>query len=436
MEVNPNQDPNQYDAVIVSAFGRGHWLAAELQRERLRVLLLDVTSRLGVWPVEDGEGPFGVARLERFSESFLERLNHDDPVETVETGWTFWLPEGPIEFKGPLTRFHAEKLGLPPAWLEALSKGERYGDETAFERDFPGHWLQGFAQQLGATRYRPSALALAGGRPLPLTANFGVKFASRQGLASNLDWLRQKGVTVSDRTEVLDVAFLSRKEVSGLELKGEFSGLVRSAGFLWTLTGGETHFLSPKLAEHLYPKGLIEPSWCWVRYRLLARVHPELERLPLHTVLIEDPEKPWAHSNVLILMKTPAEGRLDGWIRIPAGQRFNRDYLVEHGRRLVETLSRRLPLSHPEIQSLPQEGSYTFQELGPPRVPIWDAGDNPESGRRDAVNVFFESPENRENHSLDSEFDQQKALRDRVVAWWKNRLIRQQKKNPPKEPQP
>lgn len=425
---------NSFDAVIVSAFGRGHWLAAELRRERLKVLLLDVTSRLGVWPVEDGEGPFGIVRVERFSESFLERLTHDDPVETVENGWTLWLPEGPVEFKGPLTRFHAEKLGLPASWLEALAKGERAGDAGPVAADFPKSWLLGFAHQLASTRYRPSARALEGGRPLPLTANFGVKFASRQGLNSSLEWLRQKDVTVSDRTEILDVAFQSRREVSGLELKGEFSGLVRSGCFLWTLTGGETKFLSPKLAEHLYPKGDVEPSWCWVRYRLSARVHPELERLPLHTVLVDDPETPWTHSNVLILMKTPAEGRLDAWIRIPAGQRFNRDYLGEHGRRIVETLSRRLPLSHPDVQSLPQEASYTFQELGPPRVPVWEAEATPEKNRLAAGNVFFENPENRENHTLDSEFDQQRALRDRVMTWWK---IRQQKKQKTeKEPQP
>lgn len=419
---------NRFDAVVVSAFGRGHWLASELNREKMRVLLVDVTSRLGVWPVEDAEGPFGAVKIDSFENTFLERLNNDDPIENAENGWTFWFPDGPFEFKGPLAKFHAERLRWPDHWLEIFARGGRVSELDLDSGDFLRTWPLALSHQLGATRYLPAARALEAGRPIPFAASFGVRQATRQGLTRNLDWLREKGVVVTDKTEVLDVSFKSRREIMGLELKGDPGGLVRADLFVWTLTGGETRFLSPKLAEALYPGGVVDPSWCWIRYRLSVAREPEVARLPLHTVLIEDLEYPWAHSNVVILGKTTAEERLDAWIRIPALQRFNRDYLAEHGRRIVEKLQRRMPTSKPEMQSLPQEASYTSQELGEPRVPLWDLQPSPAAGRRRAGNLFFESPENRENHTLDCEFDHQRALRDRAMQWWKQRQQKQQQK--------
>lgn len=416
---------NQFDVVVVSAFGRGHWLAAEFAREKLHVLLVDVTSRLGQWPVEDGEGPFGVVRVDRFEESFLERLNNDDPIENCENGWTLWLKNGPLEFKGPFTRFHAEKMKWPSSWLESFSKGDAINVGT--DPSFLENWPVALAHQLAATSYRPAAGALAGGRALPFAASFGVKLASRQGLARNLEWLREKGVTVTDKAEILDLSLKKNREMSGLELKGNPNGLVRADLFVWTLTGGETKYLSKKLADLLYPGSIAAPTWCWVRYRLSVQEAPEMRRLPLHSVVIGDIEYPWTHENVIILVKTLGEGRVDAWIRIPTGQRFNKEYLEEQGRRIVEQLKKRMPTAGPEVQSLPQEASYNAQDLGEPRVPLWEAGSAPWKGRAPMSNLFFESPENRENHTLDSEFDHQRALRDRAMRWWQQRRQKQQK---------
>ena len=47
------------DVVIVSAYGRGHWLAEELVKQKWTVSLFDVTGALGDWEPEDWEGPWG-----------------------------------------------------------------------------------------------------------------------------------------------------------------------------------------------------------------------------------------------------------------------------------------------------------------------------------------------------------------------------------------
>lgn len=414
-----------FDVVIVSAFGRGHWLAREFQRSQMKVLLLDVSAQLGSWPGEDSEGPFGVSKLDRFESSFFERLQEGDPIETVENGWTFWLKNGPLEFKGPLTLFHADQHQISIRWLELLSKGEVLPKSEIEGVPFVKSWPLALAQQMAATQYRPAALALDGGRPIPLTANFGVRFATRQGLGRNLQWLQNGGVTTSDHSVILDVALSSRNEIAGLELKGELSGLVRGLQFVWNLTDAETQFLSPKLREHLYSGVPPTAAWCWVRYRLASQAKMELERIPLHTVVIEDQEAPWTHENVIILQKTASEGRLDAWIRIPAPQRFNKDYLGLQAQRILQVMHSRLPQAGFEVQALPQEASYTSQELGEPRIPVWQG--RPTKGRRKLKNLSFESPENRENHTLDCEFDHQLIVRNRVQAWWQAKLLKDQK---------
>lgn len=412
-----------YDVVVVSAFGRGHWLAAELQSQKIRVLLVDVTPRLGVWPSEDGEGPFGVFRLDKFSDSFLESLVHGDPVEAVENGFSIWLPSGPLELKGPLTRFHWERLGFPFEWLDFLGRGGGplgLREETPFEMT----WPLALARQLSSTHYLPSAFSAETGRAMPLAASFGVRTATRQGHIKSLDWVRRKNVDVTDGSEILDLSFGTRGRVAGLEMKGEKAGVIRCEELVWTLTGAETAFLSEKVSSHLYPGGGVNPSWCWVRYRLQVSPHATIERLPLHVVMIQDMESPWTHENLMILQKTASDRNLDIWVRIPAVQRFNKGYVEENGRRMMEVIDRRLPASEATIQDYPQEYSYISQELGPPRFPIWSQNVNPGKTRLKSPNVHFENSENRASYTLDEGYDHQLALRDRLVSSWQ---IRQEK---------
>ncbi len=395
---------NQFDALIVSVYGRGHWLAAELVRKNLKVLLVDVTAKSGVWPVEDIEGPFGVFRLDRFEDSFLEKEAQGDPWEIQDNGFTVWTKTGPLEFKGPMTKFHFQKRNFDESWLDLLTKGGGTAQlAKQCRQDFRYDWPLYMSAQLASTRHRRLSQVLQYGRLLPLAATFGVRFTTRQGLTQSLEWLRREGVVVTEQSEILDLAWKSRQEVAGLELKGEISGVVKTQQLIWTLSGEETHFLREKLASTLYPGGFVSPDWCWLRYRLKMEPLPETERLPLQTVYVEDLDSPWTHENLVILHKTPVKRNIDAWLKLPADQRFNVDYLREHGSRLQNLFLRLFPLSQVEIQDLPQEASYTTLELGPPRVPVWPEDKDPSQGRKQALNLHFESAENRGNHSIDSE---------------------------------
>lgn len=421
-----------FDVAVVSAFGRGHWIASELARDKMKVLLVDVTPKMGPWAAEDGEGPFGVFRPDRFDGTFLERLINDDPIASVDNGWTLWLDRGPLEFKGPRTRHHFQVNGWPESWMELFQKGETLGSEKTKPGEvwsFQKRWLPALAAQVASTKSRRPARALEGGRPMPIMANFSVRWATRQGLRKNLDWLESKGVRTTQTSEILDVSMASRREISGMELKGELSGLCRFDRLVWTLTAGETRFLSKTLSEKLHPGGGPEAPWCWLRYRVQVKDVPELAVLPLHSTLVKDVESPWTHENLIILQRTPVATQFDAWMKLPSNQRFHKSYLTDHGARLTEELRRRLPTSEPEILSLPQEALYTSEQLAGPRLPVWDEGMDPAAGRAKFANLDFESPENRENHSLDCEFDSQRKLVDRILQWRKIRLAQLAKKN-------
>ncbi len=79
------------DVVVVSAFGRGNWLAAELARQGLSTTMVDVSDALGRWAPEDWEGPFGYFQSEAVTESLSTRLHVEDFSDGVDEGFVFWL---------------------------------------------------------------------------------------------------------------------------------------------------------------------------------------------------------------------------------------------------------------------------------------------------------------------------------------------------------
>jgi hypothetical protein len=94
METHPN-------VVIVSAFGRGNWMAAEIKSTlKVDVHLIDVTDSLGRWAPEDWEGPFGLFQTEQLTQSQQVRLDEEDYADATQDGFCIWLKSGPIDMRG------------------------------------------------------------------------------------------------------------------------------------------------------------------------------------------------------------------------------------------------------------------------------------------------------------------------------------------------
>ncbi|QDK37744.1 hypothetical protein [Bdellovibrio sp. NC01] len=420
--------------ILVSAFGRGHWLAAALAQEGIKTTLVDVSSKLGVWPTEDIEGPFGFFRNERISESQVDRLYSEDAFEEVPNGFSLWLPEGPVEFKGPLTKFNLDKLPLANPIKENLfSSGQDKNSKQLYKNlnafTFEQSWLLHFAHQYASTTYKPNALAATEGESLPLLSSFFVRQATRAGLERSLNWLREKGVEVLEPQQIMDASFGPGRSVTGLEISGsgEKQGLFRLEQIVWMLSSEESYFLNERLGKYFFPEGPLESEWCWVRYRVGLKQCFERDSLPLHTVVLDDVYSPWTHENLMVLQRTSLADQFDVWLRIPTVQRFNKEYLTTRSMRMNQHLSRRMSLAEPQVLNFPQEYYYTYAQLGAPRHPVFSEKQQARRGKTSYSNLHLDGPEMWPHYSWGASFAQNERIQGRITAWWKEKLLKEQK---------
>ncbi|HEX7672590.1 MAG TPA: hypothetical protein VF412_00395 [Bdellovibrio sp.] len=427
--------------IIVSTFGRGHWLASALAQEGIKTTLVDVTSKLGVWPTEDVEGPFGFFRNEKISESQVDRLYSEDAFEEVPNGFSLWLPEGPIEFKGPLTKFKIDNLPLVQPvrdllFSSAQDKNAKLLYKNLEALNFDQSWLLHFAHQYAGTTYMPNARGAAAGDFLPLLSSFLVRQSTRAGFDRSLEWLRSKGVEVAQPQQIVDASFGAGKAVTGLEISGESQGLFRLEQLVWMLTSEESYFLNERLGKYFFPEGPLESEWCWVRYRMGLKQCFERDSLPLHAVIVDDLYSPWTHENLMVLQRTTLQDQFDVWIRIPTVQRFNKEYLTTRSNRMISHLSRRMSLAEPQVLTFPQEYYYTYAQLGAPRYPIFSEAQKSRRGKVSYSNLHLDGPEEWPHYAWSASFASNEVIQGRIGLWWKEKLLKEQKEKRRKEQNP
>ena len=419
-----------WDVFIISAFGRGDWLAVELKAAGLSVALMDVSAQLGNWPMEDIAGPFGLFMLEKYQQNFLEYISHLGNHAVVENGFTVWSGDGPIEMKSPVTAYRFSQLGFNPQLRDILSSSRVLSEKDKSnlqDGSFEAIWPLNLAAQMASTTYRPNRTALSGSQFLPLMNSFLVSRPSRDGMDRSLKWVESHGIKVFTGAQVLDVAMAGRRQLTGVELKGPEAGFFRFENLVSSLSSEETYYLNERLGKKLFPQGAIDCSWSWMRFRLKVKNCLEVNSLPRHLCWISDVMEPWTHENLCILQKTASAENLDAWVRVPTVQRFNKDYLTNLGDKLVRNFEQKIPLSKPEVLTYPQAYYYTYKDLGPSRWPV-HLSEDAKSRQASFFNNFFrDGTEVWGQFSLDSQYDYQILLRNRIFEQWQQKQIKKKK---------
>lgn len=415
MEIAP------WDVFIVSAFGRCDWLAVELETAGLSVALLDVSPQLGNWPIEDVAGPFGLFMSEKYPQSFLEYLSHLGHHAAVDSGFTVWTGQGPIEMKSPVTAYRFAQLGLNPRMRDLLSANEPLSvkdkillEAAPFEEVWPLH----LAYQLGSSTFKTKLTSLSTGRGLPLMNSFLVNQPSRDGLERSLKWVESHGIKVFKNCEIVDIAMAGRRQLTGIELKGPESGFFRFENLVSSLSSEETFFLNERLGKKLFPQGAIDCSWSWMRFRLKVENCVEVSSLPRSLCWITDVMEPWTHENLCLLEKTALPENLDAWVRLPTVQRFNKEYLTTIGQKILRNFEQKIPPSKPEILTYPQPYYYTYKELGPSRFPIYLPEDAASRESCFFKNFHRDGVEVAALFSLDDQYNFQSQLRGKIIQQW------------------
>ncbi|RME15899.1 MAG: hypothetical protein D6797_05695, partial [Bdellovibrio sp.] len=354
-----------FDVLLVSAFGRGNWLAMELCQKGYKVGLVDVSERLGRWTPEDWEGPFGYSEASHLIDSQKHRMSEDDYFEEVPEGWSLLLPDGPLDFRSILSPYLLEKYGITGGIKKVLQKGE---EATTFHRDekeFQKWWIVELAQSLAAPIMNYFS------EPLSFFSPLYVRRPSRAGRRKSLEWLKDLGVSVFYDAQIKDIS-LRGKLCEGVEVQAGRDELLRAQQYVWMLTSLETEFLSSQVTQKLF-KSVANPLFSWVRYRFTLKGYESfMSYMPLHFILIEDIYLPWFHSNLLILQQTAQNESVDVWVRLPSQYRFEKDYLENMAEEIKQLLEERMPYSQPHLVDYPQEYHYSSKDLGPSRFYVYE----------------------------------------------------------------
>ncbi|MGE3973789.1 MAG: hypothetical protein AB7F59_04605 [Bdellovibrionales bacterium] len=411
---------NRSDIVIVSAYGRGIWLAQQLARLGHSVAYLDTSDKIGKWNAEDWEGPFGLFKKETLDETQWAHWSLMGEVKEIPPGYTFWLPSGPLEFRGPLFDFTASRTGLKPELIEYLKNFDtlELSHQHALKRFIEkshtdGVWPALFAHQIASSYYNMDRHRLISEKPLSLFAPFYVRKVGQQLPQISQHLGKDKKIKYFPKARIEDLS-LQGRSLDAIEVASEQSGVVRGRYFVWMVTSEETKNFSERVQTKLYPKGVLASSWCWLRYELEFPDGPESDVLPDYFVLVKDMHLPWTHANVCLVKRSENRKKFFAWIRVAAARRFQRSYLHEMGELILQQLKERLPALQVTITGMPAEHTHTLEELGAPKWPVYQTSSNAFQ-KTQIKNLYYGSFEDSSTLHRNEQYDLQKKLLETIV---------------------
>ncbi|MCB0392225.1 MAG: hypothetical protein KDD58_13115 [Bdellovibrionales bacterium] len=410
---------SQTQVCIISCYDRGHWLAADLAEKNYKVKLVDVSSFMGRWAPEDWEGPFGLFHLETLTQLQNERISEEDYFENIEEGLTLWLKEGPLELKGPLAPYSLENLKIKEAYDELLQYQRDDNLDRLLEfldkNSFAHTWIIYLAYFLAANRYAVDELKIDNTiKPLSFSVPYSLRRPTRRGLDKAFQWCEAKGVECFRDVEIKDVS-LNGRQCEGVEISSSWSGVLKSDYYVWMLTGEESLRFHEKVVNKLYPQGILNSQWSWVRFRLSISSKEHFATLPIKFIMIDDVFLPWTHENLCLVQKGVSQGDVDCFVRIPSHHRFQKKYLEQLSENIKQSFKERIPFTEIEVSLMPQEYLYSEQELGPPRFPVYDPREVKNYSYRRFNNFFFSNPEMWSSQDLSRQLKWQEEVRDRIL---------------------
>ena len=391
------------DLVVVSAFGRGDWLANEFATRGWRVSLLDATAQLGSFDERDIEGPFGLLEGADLYPSQRARLVDEGEFAPVASGFTLWLPEGPLELRSELTPFLLRAREIPYDVEAYLRQPDHETKESERERralkrlQYSRSWLAQFAHSIASASHHENYIALEADSVAPLFTQYGLRQLTAAGTAKGAQTSQSLGVQVKSRVELQEFAFDGKYAVTIKYRDHQNKERAETArAFVWCLTFEETKFISDALVRSLFPQNWPEAPWAWQRISFDVTSGAEvagqpstdvLSQIPLAAAVFEDVDLAWTRANLILLRRREGESRIDAWVKVPTWMRREHEAFDQVRTEVRENLSRKLAgASLREISSGPT----------PLIWPIWSQEEftdlRGKLAPKKSPNVFYDSP--------------------------------------------
>lgn len=416
------------DIVIVSAFGRGSWLASQLAARGLSVELMDLSSQLGKYDSSELDGPIGVFGMDKFLDHQKERLLEDAPYTKVKEGFTVWLDDGPIEM-GSLQGLHRLKeKGISNDVIDFL-KNESLSDSKAntaslkffSEQPFKETWLLGLSRLARVNSSLDTSTFSSRKEILSLFSEYGFRRTSHDTLKKSFEKTKERGIQTLSSSRVLDISIHS-KVFEGIEVSGEKSGLIRGSQLIWALTSEETKKLSVKVFETLFAKNSVEADWYWAAFNLRSQETLETRIIPERFLILENLYLPWTHENLVFVERWSDREFFKMWVKIPTSQRFQKGYLEALGTSLCDLMQNRIRGSHWSVERFPLEFTCGYDELGPPLWPLYNSLALKLLSPKKFKNVIFDGPEQWATMDWSGRFAHQYEIYGDVLSWWTEKM--------------
>lgn len=407
--------------IIVTAFGRGLWLADQLNSQGIPVIVVDMTQELGSGSAEDIEGPFALFSEDQLEPSQFAFWSHGESAREIASGLTFLLNQGPLELRSRVASLRMKALGLALENLDYVATAAPDIKGKLKNRILQENWLAQFAHHWTSVVDLRPADSMTWARPLALTSSCWIR--KPVPVAEALKELGQKVPVYQDRT-IEDLSFKDRHTVSGLLLKKDRSEITASSQVVWALTSLETQFLSPLLSQRIFQSQVIEPHWCWLRWNFELQI----PGAPQYFVWLNDPELPWSHENLVVVKKNQSIGGHSVWLKIPYQQRFNRAYLMEETQALERALKNRFPYFETGGVTMPAEVFSTYEEMGPALFGVYKEGVFDQKIQRRLDYFHGLSSEQQLALGPNATFEKESQLLATLTTWWKRQQEIQNKK--------
>ena len=353
------------DVVIVSNWGRGAWLAHQLQQKAFRTTVFDVSALQPVLSSAEREGPFGVFLPSHLSDLQKHYLCGDN-FYSIQQGFSVFTSQGPVEFRGPLNNFfmetwkdfqfsHSILSNLPSSFSE-----DRFGfSDRKKARKVKGsiesNWLLCLAKEFAGSYLEQS-------EPLhykfrPLFSDYVLRESSQRYFSDLKYSLQKEGVEWIDvpSTDLSSPSnCLKDFEFKKTHVEFKWNEEIQKSRFLiWTLSGPETLQCFSNSLSVLFPNWE-PPIKIWRRFSLFwdqgtfEKIIPLLllilpEYIRRDTVLSGQEHIQNGGEAFLSLKHNPAAAKMDLWMLCPYVERFNESILSSYLEAALDRLNRLFP---------------------------------------------------------------------------------------------
>ncbi len=410
---------------ILSSFGSGDWLALQLRERGFTVYFYDFSHLLGQWTPEDWEGPFGLLRDKSVNPSQVSHFFEGESVEESERGFCFWLPEGPLELKGPLYRYSKNSRLIHPDVEHYLRNAahvsveeKRHLQVEVDSLPYRSAWPVYFSHQFASNSYGENCDAItANNSHVSLFSSFFYRSPSRRGLADAFQKLIDQGVHCFQNFTWKKLHVV-RKKIEKIEIEVRQQAQLQECDQVISfLSMADWQFIDSEAKKEIFGDFEIVPAWYWSRFRFELSPEELLSELPVHCVSILDLELPWAYDNMAVLIKNYRQSEMDIWIRYPHRSRFDKMAIEAIEEKLKIFLQNKFPDSEIKKLQFPQEYKYDFSQLGPVRFPVYFLKDIKPFPKPQIRNFHFAGVESRSRLDILSIWEEELRLLEKSRKW-------------------